>query len=87
MPSVHLARDPGSVMVGSRLYLPKEWTDDLERCRGVGVPDEVKVNTKWQIALDLIDQMLGFGVSRRPVLAYSGYGETTEFRDELTQRG
>src|SRR6185503_15815793 len=49
MPSVHLAGDLGSVMVGSRLYLPKEWTDDLERCRGVGVPDEVKFKTKWQI--------------------------------------
>src|SRR5882762_6438661 len=26
--SVHLAGDLGSVMVGSRLYLPKGWTDD-----------------------------------------------------------
>src|SRR4051812_26979979 len=32
MPSVHLAGDLGSVMVGSRLYLPKEWTDDRARC-------------------------------------------------------
>ena len=31
--SVHLAGDLGSVMVGSRLYLPKAWTDDRQRCR------------------------------------------------------
>jgi SRSO17 transposase len=87
MTSVHLAGDLGSVMVGSRLYLPKGWTDDRERCRAAGVPDEVEFKTKWQIALDLIDQVLGFGISRRPVLADAGYGETVEFRDGLTQRG
>lgn len=87
MTSVHLAGDLGSVMVGERLYLPKEWTDDRDRCRAVGVPDELEFKTKWQIALDLIDQTLGFGITRRPVLADAGYGETVEFRDGLTQRG
>jgi SRSO17 transposase len=85
--SVHLAGDLGSVMVGSRLYLPKVWTDDRQRCRAAGIPDEVEFKTKWQIALDLIDQTLGFGISRRPVLADAGYGEIPEFRDGLTQRG
>ena len=87
MTSVHLAGDPGSVMAGARLYLPKEWSDDRTRCRGVGIPDEVEFKTKWQIALDLIDQTLGFGIAHRPVLADAGYGEITEFRDGLTQRG
>lgn len=87
MPSVHLAGELGSVMVGQRVYLPEEWTDDRARCRAVGVPDEVEFKTKWQIALDLIDQTLGFGISGRPVLADSAYGETVEFRDGLTQRG
>jgi SRSO17 transposase len=87
MPSVHLAGDLGSVMVGERLYLPKEWTDDRARCRAVGIPDEVEFKTKWQIALDLIDQTLVFGITRRPVLADCGYGETVEFRDGLTHRG
>lgn len=87
MTSVHLAGDLGSVMVGERLYLPKEWTDDRARCRAVGIPDEVEFKTKWQIALDLIDQTLEFGIRWRPVLADSGYGESTDFRDGLTQRG
>lgn len=87
MTSIHLAGDLGSVMAGARLYLPKEWTDDPARCRDVGVPEEVEFKTKWQIALDLIDQTLEFGIRGRPVLADSGYGESTEFRDGLTQRG
>jgi SRSO17 transposase len=87
MTSVHLAGDLGSVMVGQRLYLPNEWSGDRERCRAVGVPDDVEFKTKWQIALDLIDQTLGFGIARRPVLVDAGYGESVEFRDGLTQRG
>lgn len=87
MSSVHLAGDLGSAMVAQRLYLPTEWTDDRARCRAVGVPDEVEFKTKWQIAIDLIDQTLGFGITRWPVLADAGYGEIAEFRDALTQRG
>lgn len=87
MTSVHLAGDLGSVMVGERLYLPKEWTDDRERCHTIGIPEQVEFRTKWQIALELIDQTLGFGIALRPVLADAGYGETVEFRDGLTQRG
>lgn len=87
MPSVHLAGDLGSVMIGSRLYLPKEWTDDRARCRAAGIPDDVEFKTKWQIALNVIDLTLGFGIARRPVLADAGYGESVEFRDGLMQRG
>jgi SRSO17 transposase len=87
MTSVHLAGDLGSVMVGSRLYVPERWTDDRPRCRAAGVPDDVEFKTKWQIALDLIDQTLGFRLLGRPVLADSGYGESIEFRDGLVKRG
>jgi SRSO17 transposase len=87
MTSVHLAGELGSAMVGARLYLPERWTDDRPRCGAVGVPEDVGFKTKWQIALDLIDQTLGFGIALRPILADAGYGEITEFRDGLTQRG
>jgi SRSO17 transposase len=86
-PSLHLAGEQGSVMVGMRVYLPKEWTDDRARCRRVGVPDEVRFTPKWQIALDLIDQALAFGVRRHPALADAGFGSITAFRDGLTERG
>ncbi len=41
---------------------------------------------KWKIALDLIDAALEAGVRRHVVLADSGYGDTGEFREALSQR-
>src|SRR3954471_8762934 len=31
----------GRALIDRELYLPKEWTDDRERCRGAGIGDEV----------------------------------------------
>jgi len=43
--------------------------------------------TKWQIALDEIDALLGDGLTRAPVAADAGYGVVTDFREGLTERG
>jgi SRSO17 transposase len=85
--SLHLAGERGSGCVGFRLYLPECWTKDRERCRAAGVPDDVSFEPKWKLALGLIDQALGWDVRPPITLADSGYGDTTEFRDGLTERG
>lgn len=85
--SLHLAGERGSGCIGFRLYLPQAWTEDRARCRAVGVPDEIAFKKKWQIALDLLDQALDWGLEKKPVLADSGYGEIPEFRDALVERG
>jgi SRSO17 transposase len=36
----------GHAFLDRRLYLPESWTDDRERCRAAGVPDEVGFATK-----------------------------------------
>jgi len=84
--SLHLAGERGSGCVGLRLYLPKEWTEDPRRCRAAGVPEAVRFQTKWEIALSQIDQALAWGLKRRPILVDAGYGECVEFREELTRR-
>lgn len=86
-PSLHLASDEGSGCIGMRLYLPEEWASDIKRRRLAGVPDEVVFRRKWEIALDLLDEALAAGLPRRLVLADSGYGDCTAFRDGLTERG
>lgn len=86
-PSLHVASDEGSGCIGMRLYLPEEWASDIKRRRLAGVPDEVVFKRKWQIALDLLDDAIAGGLPRRLVLADSGYGDSTEFRDGLTSRG
>ena len=85
--SLHLASERGSVCIGMQLYLPESWTSDPQRCRAVGVPDDVPFRTKWQISLAQLDAALGWGVKRRVLLADAGYGDVTEYRDGLTARG
>jgi len=85
--SLHLAGERGSACIGLRLYLPEEWTNDRRRCRKTGVPDEIAFHSKWELALELLDNALTAGVRARVVLADSGYGDTREFRNAIRERG
>jgi SRSO17 transposase len=85
--SLHLAGELGSGCIGMRLYLPESWTSDPARCRKAGVPDNVELTPKWKNALSLIDEALAAGVRRHVVLGDSAFGDITEFREELTERG
>lgn len=85
--SLHLAGEQGSGCIGFRLYLPEAWTGDRARSQTAGVPDDVSYQPKWKLALTLIDQALAWGVRAPVTLADSGYGDTTDFRDGLTERG
>lgn len=84
--SLHVAGEKGSGCIGLRLYLPEAWTDDRGRCDAAGVPNEIAFKKKWEIALELLDQAFAWGMPKMPVLADAGYGEGTEFRDELVTR-
>lgn len=87
MVSLTMARDEVPIAVGLRLFLPKEWTDKRKRCTGVGVPDAVAFQTKWQIALDEIDRVVGAGGTFKVVCADAGYGSSPGFRAGLQERG
>jgi SRSO17 transposase len=85
--SLHVAGNKGSGCIGLRLYLPEVWTSDRNRCNAAGVPDEIEFKKKWELALELLDQALLWGIPKKPVVADAGYGEVPEFRDELVARG
>ena len=85
--SLHLAGERGSSCIGMRLYLPEEWTSDPKRCRQAGVPEDVGFLRKWEIALHLLDEASRWGVRKRLLLVDAGYGEITEFREAITERG
>jgi SRSO17 transposase len=97
--SVQLVTDAASVAANWRLYCPASWDDKTiddpdtveqvrtRRARS-GVPDEVRHREKWRLALDMLDQMTGdWGLSKRTVSADAGYGDATEFRLGLEERG
>ena len=84
--SVHEVCNEGAVVLGWRLYLPESWAQDAQRRREAGIPGNVEFGKKWQLALELIDQARGWGLSDRIVVADAGYGEVTAFRQALEER-
>lgn len=84
--SIHLVSENGNAPLGWRLYLPESWAEDKQRRQEAGIPAEIAFVPKWQLALEIIDQMRSWGLPDRVVLADAGYGESTEFRESLEQR-
>ncbi len=84
--TLHLASEQGGACVGARLYLPSVWAEDPRRRGKVGVPEEVVFEEKWRLALGLIDKALAWGLPRHPVLADAGYGDSSDFRQGLSNR-
>ncbi len=85
--SLSVAHEQASLPIAYRLYLPKEWAEDQDRCRKAGVPVEVRFRTKPEIARDQIRQALQEGVPPGVVVADVAYGNDTTFRDEVTALG
>ncbi|MGH7577858.1 MAG: IS701 family transposase [Longimicrobiales bacterium] len=85
--SVSLANKTMSVPAAWRLYLPEEWAQSPKLRREAGIPSKVAFLKKWQIAIEEIDTLLKEDLPPAPVVADAGYGDTTEFRDALTERG
>lgn len=85
--SVSLVNETMSVPAAWRLYLPEAWAKDRERRAEAGIPEDVSFLEKWRIALEELDALLAEGLPLAPVVSDAGYGDTTEFRDALTERG
>jgi len=84
--TVHWSNSEASCPLGWRLYLPQEWLEDPRRAAEVKLPAGLKYKTKIDLALELMDQMLGWGLPSLPVVADSFYGNDFSFREELRKR-
>src|SRR5690349_1939220 len=93
--SVSMVTDTASCPVNWRLFLPESWDpaspkahpEVHTRRRKAGIGDDISHREKWRLALDMLDELIGWG--RRPplIVADSGYGDNAEFRHELHRRG
>ena len=82
-----MVNDHRAGLVMERLFLPKNWVRDKQRCRRAGIPEEdIKFKTKPQLALEMIDQMLHEGVEFDWVGGDGLYGHNRELRAGLDQR-
>jgi SRSO17 transposase len=80
------AAPKGRALIDRELYLPKSWTDDRDRCREAGVPDDVQFATKPELARLMLGRALDAGVPASWVTADEAYGKDGKFRDFLEQR-
>lgn len=85
--SVSLATEQASLPVAYRLYLPEIWAQDPARRKPAGIPQEVRFQTKPEIALDQIRLLVEEDVPRASVLADAAYGNDTGFREGLEELG
>ncbi len=84
--SLHLATADVCMPINFELYFPKTWTDDPARMEEAGVPDGYTFKPKWQIALDLIDQTVSWGLPKGVVVCDCAYGKGNPFREGLIER-
>ena len=72
-------------LVDTRLYLPREWTNDKARMKKAGVPKGTKYRTRHELALDLLDQH-GAKLPHRWITGDDEMGRPYWFRRDLQQR-
>src|SRR3954467_6011737 len=75
----------GHALIDRELYLPKEWTDDRERCTAAAVPEAVEFTTKPRLAQRMIERALTAGVPVSWVLGDEVYGNDRRLRLWLEQ--
>jgi SRSO17 transposase len=97
--SIQMATDTASLAANWRLFCHASWDDTMiedeqaaqvvrERRTRAGIPEQVRHREKWRLALDMLDQMTGvWGLPKLPLVGDCGYGDATEFRLCLEERG
>jgi SRSO17 transposase len=85
--SLSVATHQGSLPVAYQLYLPKDWADDPVRRSVVGVPEDIRFQTRPEIALRQMRQALAAGLPPAVVLADPAYGNDSNFRAGITDLG
>ncbi len=95
--SLHAASDAASCPLNWRLFVPESW-DDLcaetneqaeaiaARRTKVGIPDTIRHRTKWELALEMIDELAAWDHKPPVLVGDAGYGNATAFRRGLTER-
>lgn len=71
------ASERGQAFIDRELYLPEEWAEDEQRREQAGVPEEVRMRTKPELAKEMLGRALvDGGVKAAWVVADSVYGDT-----------
>ena len=96
--SISAVTDTASCPLDWRLFMPERWDDAQAatpqaaatiraRRTRAGIPDSVRHREKWRLALDMLEELAGWGLTPPLVAADAGYGDNADFRDGITARG
>ena len=77
----------GRTLLDRELYLPQVWTEDRERRREAGVPEDVGFQTKPQLAQRMLERALESGVPFGWVAGDEVYGNDRNLRLWLEREG
>jgi SRSO17 transposase len=86
--SVNAVTEHASCPLDWRLFVPESWDEATMAARRAAchLPEEVHHRPKWQLVLDMLDELAGWGLRPPVLLADCGYGDVGEFRGGLDAR-
>jgi SRSO17 transposase len=88
--TVHLAyvrERAGHALIGARQWIPRAQIEDPVRCLLTGLPADLEFRTKGQLAIDIAAEALGDGIRFDFFCGDEVYGNCTELREFLEDRG
>jgi SRSO17 transposase len=77
------AAPAGHAIIATRLYVPKDWSDDSERRVAAGIPEDLEFATKPQLAAGIVKEVLAEGRCPPWVTGDEVYGRDAKLRTVL----
>jgi hypothetical protein len=86
--SVNAVTEQASCPLDWRLFVPECWDEEAMAARRAAchLPEQVHHRPKWQLVVDMLDELAGWDLVPPVLLADSGYGEVGQFRGDLDAR-
>jgi SRSO17 transposase len=84
--SVNAVTEQASCPLDWRLFVPESWEGDTRRRAACHLPDSVHHRPKWQLVLDMVDELHQWGLAPPVLVADAAYGGVGEFRAGLDDR-
>jgi SRSO17 transposase len=81
------ASSKGHTPIDRRLYMPEVWTEDKTRRDEAGVPEDLKFQTKPELALEMIQEATVSGMPYKWVTGDCAYGDNRAIRKWLEENG
>jgi SRSO17 transposase len=76
----------GHALIDRELYLPRSWTGDPQRCQTAGIPADVTIATKPQLARRMIERSVAAKVPFGWVAGDEAHGDNGPLRTWLEQQ-